>query len=241
MLDHPVEALRTVLKADFQDDLPRGVHPVTEWVADPQFFPGASGLLTEQRWADVAPGESGVFTALPHVSTGGVMVVGNYFASVATYEKVRTGELKGLKRTWGRLGRILETTHPREVFLTNSYIGVADVQKDNDRFPSTPQFDERCASFLRLEIELLAPRAVVCLGLAAARMLARAIPVQLGCWRKSTLMGLAERGQRVVPSCDASGVILSAVATYHPSYAMSNEMLGAQARLVAEGTGAVDP
>ncbi len=239
MRDHPVEILRAALESDFRHGLPPGVYPITDWVADPQFFPGATGLLTEDDWADVAPGQAGLYAQLPDARTGGVIVVGNYFASVATYEKVRTGELKGLKRTWGRLGRMLSATRPREVFLTNSYMGVADVQKDNDTFPTNPEFDERCASFLRREIELLAPRAVVCLGLAATRMLARALPDQLPAWHKSTLTQLADRRHRVVPSCHVSGAVFTAAATYHPSYAMSDELRDAQARLVAQAAAVV--
>ena len=237
MRDHPVAELRGVLETEFQVGLPVGVYPVPEWVADPQFFPGASGLLTEEAWADVAPGQSGTFVDLPKARTGGVLVMGNYFAGLATYERVRSGELKGLKRTWGRLGRLLVATHPREVFLTNSYIGIADVTKDNDTFPTNPEFDQRCASFLRQEIELLAPRAVVCLGLAATRMLARAVPDQLKPWSDSTLGQLADRGQRIVHACTVTNDEFTAAATYHPSYAMSNMLLDEQAQLVAKAVG----
>jgi hypothetical protein len=42
MSQHPISALRAIMKADFTEGLPPNVRPVPEWVADPQFFPGAT-------------------------------------------------------------------------------------------------------------------------------------------------------------------------------------------------------
>lgn len=176
-----------------------------EWISDPQFFPGATGLFTEDSWQAVVPGRAGPFKQLPAPPKGGVVVLGNYFASVKTYERVRAAELGGLKATWGRLGQLLAATSPREVFLTNAYIGLVDADKDTGRFPSNQEFDARCAEFLRLEIELFSPRAVVCLGVGAARMLARVAPDRLGEWGRTSFRVLTERGERVVEGCQAGG------------------------------------
>ncbi len=80
------------MQAEFSEGLPPKVRAVPEWVADPQFFPGASGLLTQDDWRDVTPGQSGLYETLPPPPTNGVMVVGNYFTSCATYAQVRAGE-----------------------------------------------------------------------------------------------------------------------------------------------------
>jgi AcrR family transcriptional regulator len=44
--EHPIVALRKRLTAEFSSDLPAGVHPVARFCGEPQFFPGATGLLT---------------------------------------------------------------------------------------------------------------------------------------------------------------------------------------------------
>ncbi|MCA1706863.1 MAG: hypothetical protein LC808_27815 [Actinobacteria bacterium] len=68
MTEHPVA------------DLPERVHPVRDWCADPQFFPGATGLLSNRSWADVIPGSAGVTGDLPPPPERGVIVLGNYQA-----------------------------------------------------------------------------------------------------------------------------------------------------------------
>lgn len=233
MTDHPVLQLRESLRADFTTDLPPNVHPITEWVADPQFFPGAAGLFTEDSWDDVVPGQSGRFDDLPPPPEHGVLVVGHYFASVATYERVLTGELGGLQRTWGALRRLLGATTPREVFLTNAYIGVVDADKDTARFPTTPAYDRRCANLLGAEIELLRPRAVICLGRPAARMLARVATGELASWQKSTLEALRDVDQALVRACHASGVTFDAAVVSHPSAVQSRVERAREAARVA--------
>jgi uracil-DNA glycosylase family 4 len=158
------------------------------------------------------------------------MVVGNYFASCATYEKVRTGELPGLKRTWGRLGRLLAATSPTEVFLTNAFIGLA--KGDTAPFPTNRDYTDRCAKFLEQEIQLFMPRAVVCMGGQAVRMLARVLPRELSAWRRGSLRELAETGGRVVEGCSVKASRFVAVAVYHPSSRVSNEARDIDAELV---------
>jgi hypothetical protein len=234
MSAHPVEQLRSVLQSEFATGLPPGVHPIAEWVADPQFFPGATGLLREERWEDVSPGQAGRYTEFPTVEPGGVIVLANYFASCATYEDVRSGKRGGLGRTWTPMRRLLAATSPQEVFLTNAYIGVADVPKDTTRFPTTPEFTQRCACFLRLEIDLLRPRAVVCLGKPAMKMLASVAPAQLSRWTSGSLPGLLQSNQRIVHGCRVGDVAFTAVAVSHPSApGVSAEKRHLEAQLIA--------
>lgn len=67
------------------------------------------------------------------------------------------------------------------------------------------------------------PRAVVCLGVAAAKMLA-AITVGLDTWRPwPGYAALSERGEASVRPCSVNDVEFTAVALRHPSAVVSSK------------------
>ena len=180
--DHPVAVLRGLLNRDFAEDLPDGVFPVSHWYADPQFFPGATGLLSETSWQDVSPGSVGVAETFLPPPEHGVVVLGNYQATVNSYRRILARDLGGFPTTWRVLRQLLASVSPREVFLTNAFVGLPDVAGDTQPFPTTPSFTRRCERLLSTEIELFSPRLVVCLGVPAAKMLAAITPA-LDWWR----------------------------------------------------------
>ena len=55
-VEHPLQALRRALLNDFPQGLPVGLHPIRGWCADPQCFPGATGMLRVETWTEVQPG-----------------------------------------------------------------------------------------------------------------------------------------------------------------------------------------
>ena len=110
---HPVRVLRERLVADFSHDLPAGVHPVDRFCGEPQFFPGASGLLTDATWTSVKAGASAP-TSFPCANVR-VIVVGNYHASRASYERIVDRDIGGLRGTWGKLKKLLGGVPPTEV------------------------------------------------------------------------------------------------------------------------------
>jgi hypothetical protein len=71
MAEHPVDVLREYLASEFTKDLPEGVDPVRPWCADPQFFPGATGLIDATAWSEVTPGSDGTIEDSPPVATEG--------------------------------------------------------------------------------------------------------------------------------------------------------------------------
>jgi len=95
--NHPVAVLRGVLRRDFADDLSVGVHPVEKWCPDPQFFPGATGLLSEISWQRVSPGSAGILENLPSPPARGVVVVGNYQATRLSYQRILNQDIGGLR------------------------------------------------------------------------------------------------------------------------------------------------
>lgn len=235
---HPVVELRRLLAEEFTADLPPGVHPVEAWCRDPQFFPGATGLLTAVAWSEVDPGSDGVSDTPPPAPKRGVVVVGNYQATLASYRRVLAGEIGGFPSTWRVLRRLLAAVPPNEVFLTNAFIGLPDLAHDRVPFPTTDEYSARCGRLLAREIELFKPRAVVCLGVAAAKMLAT-ITGQLQAWRPWPGYGpLRASGTEGVANCRVGSVVVSAVAVQHPSAVVSNVERHRQADLVGAAAAA---
>lgn len=237
MAPHPVVRLRGELAATFASDLPAGVYPVEQWCADPQFFPGATGLLTAHSWLEVVPGSAGV--ELPTPPQRGVMVLGNYQASRASYQRIVDGDIGGFPTTWRFLRQLLEPVRPTEIFLTNAFIGLPDVTSDRAPFPTTPSFTRRCGELLALELALFRPRLVVCLGVPAAKLLAAITPTAVR-WRPWPGYAALDRsGSRRLDHCLVADVEFTAVAVRHPSAAVSRPNRQRDAELIdraAEGS-----
>lgn len=233
-MPHPMELLRNILAEEFTSDLPSGVHPVPGWCADPQFFPGATGLVQAESWADVVPGSDGVLEQLPPVSPGGVIALGNYQASAESYRRIHSGEIGGLRVTWHHLAGLLASVSPGEVFLTNSFIGLPGVVSDTAPFPTTREFTARCQRLLALAIDLLEPRCIVCMGTPAARFISAMSP-DLAVWRPWPGLGILEaKSLRIVPGCRFKSRTVTVVAVAHPSSRISTEQREAEAALVAK-------
>ena len=231
--EHPVFELRRMLVNEFSANLPVGVHPVSEWCREPQFFPGATGLLVEKSWAEVVPDRAGLVASPPPPPRRGVVVVGNYQASLASYQRVLDGTIGGFSRTWGALRQLLANIPPGDVFLTNAYIGLPDVSNDQAPFPTTPGYSVRCGRLLRREIELFEPRCVVCLGVPTAKMLATITP-RLESWRPwPGFPQLARTGRERVDRCRLGGAEFVAVAVAHPSARVSSLERQRQADLIS--------
>ena len=231
-MGHPIEILRQILIDEFSGDLPPGVHPVPGWCADPQFFPGATGLLSASSWDEVKPGSEGVLDEHLPAPIGGVIVLGNYQASITSYRRILSGEIGGLPTTWRNLAKLLGAVPPCEVFLTNAYIGFPDSTSDIANFPTTPEYTQRCQRLLATTISLLQPRCVVAMGTPAARMLAATVTALMA-WRPwPGLATLAGAGTRIVPGCEMDGATFTSVAVAHPSSRISNVQRTLEAGLV---------
>ncbi len=234
---HPVARLRSELAAKFALDLPAGVHPVEEWCADPQFFPGATGLLSSSSWAEVIPGSTGVAVDLPSPPEAGVLVLANYQASRDSYRRILDGDIGGFPTTWRVLRQLLASTRPTEVFLTNAFVGLPAVNSDTAPFPATPSFTRRCEELLTLEIELFRPRLVVCLGVPAAKLLAAITPAAVP-WRPwPGYITLDHRGARRVDGCKVAHAEFNIVAVRHPSAVLSRRDRQADAELIERAGG----
>lgn len=216
--EHPLAVLRRALADSFDAGcLPPGVFPVSPWCREPQFFPGGSGMPMQDTWDELVPGSCGHLEALPPTDGRDILVLANYQATLASYAAVADGAVAKYQRTWRGLRHLLQTVPPRRTFLTNAYIGLADHSPSTRPFPAPRWFQEQCRDLLRLELRLLRPRVVVCLGRASAQMLTRAVTSGLGGWNPwpgyDRILDDAPRGW----SCEFDGLRFVAVAVRHPS------------------------
>jgi hypothetical protein len=230
--EHPLELLRASLRADLWPHLPPGVYPVEPPCAEPQFFPGGTGMPTEPSWSDVQPGSRGLPEALPSAEGRDLMVLGNFQATVSSYRQVVDGTIGGFPVTWRALRTILAQVKPTRTFLTNAHPGLPDTGRDTAPFPMTPSYQLLCQRFLRTELELLPPRVVISLGAPAARTLARVTP-ELETWLPwPGFAALDDRGCRAVRCCRSDGGSFTAIAIYHPSAVRSRDQRRADAELI---------
>jgi hypothetical protein len=231
---HPIAVLRARLEEEFSTDLPPGVHPISAFCGEPQFFPGATGLLGVDAWTDVTPSERPPANGVYPDADVRVIVVGNFQATRPSYERTLSGDSTGLRVTWSRLGELLAAVSPREVFLTNAYIGLSDPPPDTPRLPNASDYKARCARLLALEITLWRPECVVCLGNEAAAMLS-GLAEGLGDWRQSRQhVARVRDGISVVPAVRVDDVRFTAVAVQHPSARAGTDSRRDDAKRVAE-------
>lgn len=190
---------------------------------------------------EVVPGSAGVAVELPAAPERGVLVLGNYQASRASYQRIVEGHIGGFPTTWWVLRQLLASTSPTEVFLTNAFVGLPDIKSDTAPFPTTPSFTRRCEELLALEIALLRPRLVVCLGVPAAKLLAAITPGAAE-WRPwPGYASLDQRAARRVDACMVADVDFTAVAVRHPSAVVSADDRRRDAGLIDRAAAALPP
>ena len=159
--------------------------------------------------------------ALPDAGRRDVLVLGNYMATINSYQRLLDGEFGGFGVTWRNLRRLLGSVEPRRVYLTNAFIGLPELDRDTAPFPTTPSFLDRCHDLLELQLRLFRPRVVVCLGTAPTRFLARRNQ-ELAHWKQASLSRLiADRADTALLNFDATRI--TAVAVRHPASVISND------------------
>lgn len=144
-------------------------------------------------------------------------------ATRASYRQICDGTIGGFPTIWRVLRQLMAPVLPGEVFLTNAFVGLPDLPSDTAPFPTTPSFGQRCQRLLAQEIQMFRPRTVVCLGVAAAKMLA-AITFALDPWQPwPGYAALGERAAASVRRCFVDDVEFIAVAVRHQSAVVSSE------------------
>ncbi len=189
---------------------PSGVSAVPEPIQGTAFFPGGLGLWIEPNSKDKEF----------DFPTGGCMVVGQDFNTVAAYERARQkGSETGTSRTWQVLEKLLRgfDLRPERCFCTNAYLGLRTEGPETGRFPGSRDkgFVSRCALFFGRQLAAARPRLILMLGMETLRMLG---PRLFGIQSPRTLMACDNMFCRLpLGYGDATLVVLT-----HPSLYYAN-------------------
>lgn len=128
---------------------------------DYAFFPLGSGILTSKSAVDEA-----------ELNEGGIMILGNDFGTVGYVEELRDKRENSSRTIYNlkRLGLDMGDT-----FFTNYFMGL----RDDALHPGTTMtkrvvrlqeaYKGLCSDFFRVQLELVKPRMVVCLGADVGR------------------------------------------------------------------------
>jgi uracil-DNA glycosylase len=142
---------------------PRGVLAVPKPIEGTAFFPGGLGLWMEKTDRDC------------DFPTGGCMVVGQDFNTVATYERALQNRSEiGASQTWRVLSRLLVrfNIRPEWCFYTNAYMGLRAAGPETGRFCGArdKDFVNRCAKFFSRQLAVARPRLILMLGMEPLRV-----------------------------------------------------------------------
>lgn len=186
---------------------------IEDLIGGSAFFPGGSGLWRGKKSRGPLPED---FPESP------VIFVGHNFASERGYaiSMERGGEAEG--EFWKRLLQILAAAGlpPEACFFTNALMGIRPGKAEGE-MPSVPGYKEQCRRFLKRQIEIVRPRAVVALGAQAVCSLSRLgiqhiMVIHPGNWslrasrtREDLLVGQGQRLGAFLESLDDSPLAFS--------------------------------
>ena len=118
------------------------------------FFPLGSGILTENSKKDIAK-----------IDNCKIMVLGNDFGTREYLKNIKNNKEKETSPTIRNLiqntglGLNTETT-----FFTNLFMGLRSEGKMTGKKKLTTEFKKVCFDFLQIQLKLINPRIVICLG-----------------------------------------------------------------------------
>jgi len=110
-----------------------------------------------------------------------------------------------------------------ECFFTNALFGVRVGKINTGRSPgwNSHDFLKRCADALRLQIDVVQPRAIICLGLAAADLLVRIFDACQP-WIAKTFKEIDQSGEQLITMGRRVGSVSTLAILVHPSFRRLN-------------------
>lgn len=210
---HPVQQLRQAL--DFvRDDSP--MRPIREWIPGRAFFPGGAGLFFATRE-----------NPLPPMPQRPIMFVGHNFDSETSYaESLKRGEELVGEGTWKGLLALLTDAHinPHDCYFTNAIMGLFPGSQSVGDSPGflDAEFRSRCAEYLRFQISVVKPRAVITMGLQAFQVFREACAVFLGMHHSLDWKSIDAAGHQFAAKIELESQAFSFAAMVHPSYRARN-------------------
>jgi uracil-DNA glycosylase len=111
----------------------------------------------------------------------------------------------------------------KECFFTNALFGVRVGKINTGRSPgwNSQDFLIRCADALRQQIDVVQPRAIICLGLAAPELLVRIFDACQP-WIEKTFKEIDQSGQQLITMARRVGSVSTLAILVHPSFRRLN-------------------
>ena len=100
---------------------------------------------------------SGLIPRALYAEARGVVVVGNYQATAARYATICACVAGGLSRPGMGSGNFSSRSIHARCSSRTPTLGLPELAKDTDPFPTTPEYTRRCATLLRLELQTFQP------------------------------------------------------------------------------------
>jgi hypothetical protein len=155
---------------DYPEGVQRTALTVAELIQGTAVFPGGAGLWRGGSYFEPMPR---YFPEAP------IMFVGHNFDSITGHDasRDRGGELQSSGTFWNILVGFLQRADivPTRCFFTNALMGLKP-GKATGPMPSTSEYEEQCHQFLKRQIEIVAPFAIVALGGEARDRVRRCAP-----------------------------------------------------------------
>jgi len=110
-----------------------------------------------------------------------------------------------------------------ECFFTNALFGVRTTATNTGRSPGwdDPHFVDRCRKALERQIDALDPRAIICLGIQAPRLLAGIFP-ECGVWTGTTFTKIDVARKAVIEIGSPARTVQMGTVLVHPSFRHAN-------------------
>jgi hypothetical protein len=188
---------------DYHPTVGRTARTVADLIQGTAMFPGGCGL-----WAGTEP-----FASIPEFfPQNPIMLVAHNFDSVAAHDESRRRGGEGNSLYWKILRGYVDD--PSACFFTNALMGLQPASAVGP-MPTVAGYETQCLTFLRREIEIVAPRIVVALGGDALRRLRKIEPNAQKLKHPSAreLIPLVTRGERIA---EQAAILRTLVAAASP-------------------------
>lgn len=191
--------------SEIKDFFPKldSVKQIDEQVNGTAFFPGGAGIIDGTN-NDVD-----------------ILVLGQDFGTVNYFNKlVSTGKLDTACLTWKNMLKLFECSglEPSRCFFSNVFMGLRTSNKITDSFTSDKQYISKSLEFLKEQIRIIRPKAIITLGNNPTKMIIKAMDGGLESWDTSGKV-TSIRNNSLANFEDLS---IYCVALLHPSMRYSN-------------------
>jgi len=201
-------------RIDMVEPYPTGVVKINKQCGFTAFFPGGEGI-----WKQNQNQNQNQKSKIPTI-----MVIGQDFSTVNKYILMLAGKANDIdSSTWRNLIKLFNQSgiDLEDCFFTNVFMGLRQSKSMVGEFPGYKdiEFRKRSIEYLKFQIEIVKPRAIITLGKYAAELLACTTD-DLKAWRNWAALKQPDIG--LVKNITIGKHKYNCVALEHPSMRNSN-------------------